>query len=119
MKNSKPLFPSTEPDVDLKIRKRMPGRLQVGERIHGTMVRDGRFHYEMTEDEPTTKRHRRKTRYVYRGELVNVVEQPDGTRILTLRRVCSVENSNKTLAFMSYCCKLLREISQIVRMTRI
>lgn len=119
MKNSKPLFPSTEPDVDLKIRKRTPGRLQMGERIHGTMVRDGRFHYEMTEDEPTTKRLRRKTRYVYRGELVNVVEQPDGTRILTLRRVCFVEKSNKTLAFMSYCCKLLREISQIVRMTRI
>lgn len=112
-------FPTTEPCVDLKMVLQAPFALMPGEAVNGTLGRDTADHFTFFEEAKEEKAKRRRPNYVYRGELVNVVEQPDGTRILTLRRVCFVEKGNKTLAFMSYCCKLLREISQIVRMTRI
>lgn len=112
--------PTTEPCVDLKMVLQAPFALMPGEAVNGTLGRDTADHFTFFEEakEEKAKRHRRKTRYVYRGELVNVVEQPDGTRILTLRRVCFVEKNHQTLSFLSYCCRVIREISQIVRMTK-
>lgn len=87
-------YATTEPCVDLKMLLRAPMALMPGEAVMGTLGRDSIDHFTFLEQPKEEKAKRRRPKYVYRGELVNVVEQPDGTRILTLRKVCWVEKNS-------------------------
>ncbi len=83
----KSLFPNTELDSILKLLTRKPGRLGVGERIVGSITRDGENHYTFLEDAHKIKKVvANRTSITIRGLYVNVHIKVDGSFYPTFNR---------------------------------
>ena len=83
----KSLFPNTELDSILKLLTRKPGRLGVGERIVGSITRDGENHYTFLEDAHKVKKVvANRTSITIRGQYVNVHIKVDGSFYPTFNR---------------------------------
>lgn len=116
MKNSnQSLHVNTELCVDVKMYTIKNGRMQPGEILTGSFFRTDEDHFTFVEKASEGKGPRRPIVHVFCGDYVNVVEQPDGRLLLSFRKVGSKEQG---LDFIKYCLSVIREISQIVRMTK-
>lgn len=89
----KSLFPNTELDSILKLLTRKPGRLSIGERIVGSITRDGENHYTFLEDAFKRKKETVHRNPIYlRGTFINVHVMDDGSFYPTFNRPRFNEN---------------------------
>lgn len=81
------VYPNTELGVDLKLMTRQPGRMPVNGCLPGVLARDREDHFCFIENASEKKRviTRRNPR-VYKGALINVIRQDDGTLYPTFNR---------------------------------
>lgn len=81
------LWPNTELDSILKLLTRKPGRLSIGERIVGSITRDGENHYTFLEDAHKVKKVvTNRTTIFIRGQYVNLRLKADGSFYPTFNR---------------------------------
>lgn len=80
------LYPNTELGVDLKLVTQEQGRMELGEMLHGMIVRDGEDHFNFTEDATEQRKAERRNPTIYEGQWINVKRRADGTVYPTFKR---------------------------------
>lgn len=84
------LYPNTELGVDLKLVRQEQGRMELGEMLHGMLVRDGEDHFNFTEDTTERRKAERRNPSIYEGRRINVKRRDDGTVYPTFKRTKSL-----------------------------
>lgn len=79
-------YPNTELGVDLKLVTQEQGRMELGEMLHGMIVRDGEDHFNFTEDATEQRKAERRNPTIYMGQWINVKRRADGTVYPTFKR---------------------------------
>ena len=67
------LYPDTFLDVNLKVEKRMKGRMKIGELLAGVLSRDGYDHLTFVQNAKTNGKTQKRKAHLYRGTHVNVL----------------------------------------------
>ncbi len=103
-----PSYPTTEPDVDLKLITRSPGRMDVGQYKSGMLTRDGEEHYLFVENDMQKKQTTAEQRnpHVYEGRCINVNQKLDGTLYPTFNR----PPYTQAFAFKHFCLAAAEEL---------
>ena len=105
------LFESFHPDthlsVDLKLMTRKPGRMPVNGCLPGVLARDGDDHFCFIENASEKKRviTRRNPR-IYKGALINVIRQDDGSLYPSFNRPPYTES----FTFRDFCLAAAEEL---------
>ena len=101
------IFPNTELGVDLKLMTRKPGRMPVNGCLPGVLARDGDDHFCFIENASEKKRviTRRNPR-VYKGALINVIRQDDGSLYPSFNRPSYTEG----FTFRDFCLAAAEEL---------
>lgn len=103
------IFPSTELDVDLKLLKLKPGRMNENEFLPGMLTRDGESHFSFVQNSPKKRVVNPRNPHFYRGRCVNVVIKADGTRYTTFNR----PDYSESFTFKHFCLKAAEELLEI------
>lgn len=80
------LYPNTETCVDLRTQLQEQGPMELGEMLHGMIVRDGEDHFTFTEDAAERRKAERRNPTIYMGQWINVKRRADGTVYPTFKR---------------------------------
>ena len=99
--------PDTHLSVDLKLMTRKPGRMPVNGCLPGVLARDGDDHFCFIENASEKKRviTRRNPR-IYKGALINVIRQDDGSLYPSFNRPPYTES----FTFRDFCLAAAEEL---------
>lgn len=106
------LYPNTELGVDLKLVTQEQGRMELGEMLHGMIVRDGEDHFNFTEDATEQRKAERRNPTIYMGQWINVKRRADGTVYPTFKRTKGIGAGKLGDYAVSTTCELLMVVGK-------
>lgn len=106
------LYPNTELDVDLRTQLQEQGPMELGEMLHGTIVRDGEDHFTFTEDAAERRKAERRNPSIYEGRRINVKRRDDGTVYPTFKRTKDIKPEELGAYVQRALCEVLMVVGQ-------
>ncbi len=106
-----PVYPNTEPCVDIKLLTREPGRIPIGKYLDGAITRDADDHFLFIENATDKKRNdvQQRNPHVYEGVYININRKPDGTLYPTFNR----PQFNEQFTCIEFCRRAAEELIQV------
>lgn len=105
-------YPNTELGVDLKLVTQEQGRMELGEMLHGMIVRDGEDHFNFTEDATEQRKAERRNPSIYMGQWINVKRRADGTVYPTFKRTKGIGAGKLGDYAVNTTCELLMVVGK-------
>lgn len=105
-------YPNTELGVDLKLVTQEQGRMELGEMLHGMIVRDGEDHFNFTEDATEQRKATRRNPSIYMGQWINVKRRADGTVYPTFKRTKGIGAGKLGDYAVNTTCELLMVVGK-------
>ena len=105
-------FPNTELGVDLKLLTHEPGRLDIGDRLRGSITHDGEGHFTFIENDWARKMNQvaQRNPHVYEGTYINVNRsKTEGTLYPTFNRPRLSEH----FTFQDFCIGAANELRMV------
>lgn len=106
------LYPNTELDVDLRTQLQEQGPMELGEMLHGMIVRDGEDHFTFTEDAAERRKAERRNPSIYEGRRINVKRRDDGTVYPTFKRTKDIKPEELGAYVQRALCEVLMVVGQ-------
>lgn len=106
------LYPNTELDVDLRTQLQEQGPMELGEMLHGMIVRDGEDHFTFTEDAAERRKAERRNPSIYEGRRINVKRRDDGTVYPTFKRTKDIGPEELGAYVQRALCEVLMVVGQ-------
>lgn len=101
------LYPNTETCVDLRTQLQEQGRMELGEKFHGMIIRDGEDHFTFTEDTAERRKAERRNPSIYEGRRINVKRRDDGTVYPTFKRTKDIKPEQLGAYLLRALCEAL------------
>lgn len=106
------LYPNTETCVDLRTQLQEQGAMELGEMLHGMIIRDGEDHFTFTEDTAERRKAERRNPSIYEGRRVNVKRRTDGTVYPTFKRTKDIKPEQLGAYVQRALCEVLMVVGQ-------
>ena len=106
------LYPNTELATDLKLVTKKQGPMELGEMLHGMIVRDGEDHFTFTEDAAERRKAERRNPSIYEGRRINVKRRDDGTVYPTFKRTKDIKPEELGAYVQRALCEVLMVVGQ-------
>lgn len=101
------LYPNTETCVDQRTQLQEQGPMELGEKFHGMIIRDGEDHFTFTEDTAERRKAERRNPSIYEGRRINVKRRDDGTVYPTFKRTKDIKPEQLGAYLLRALCEAL------------